>query len=525
MSSRLHRNLDIFNSSCYDSIMKNFMNLIRNLSEFGYEIPPSANSRCYAICTIGLHDILTSMRALKRTLHKRGDYRCTKCYSNSPEGKAARSAQAVKLWADPELSKKIVQKSREVARSVEGRKQRSKQSKAAWSNNQYAEFQKHRTSDLFKSEEHRLLVSERNKKDYLADPSRYLEQKVSALKSQSAKNAHKAALANPEYREFHRKLAIERFKNPEYKAKIAAGLEGFSRGGKLSTPEKQVREILDHLNISYVYNKALGPYNFDFWIESGNLYIEVQGEYWHSLPNNERRDRSKYSYLRTADPSAKIIYIWDYDFNSGNAEYKLKASLGIHSQAALDFKLQECVLKPAEVKEAKQFLNSWHYAQFGKAAKFLYGAFLDGNLIGLAKIGPVSRKEIATSLGFSTKECYELDRFCIHPFYHKKNFGSFLIGKATKKFFGEFSEPKALVSFADSTFGHDGTIYKASNWVEVGKTKPDYVYISSDGWVLHKKTLYNQAASAHMTEAAYVEKHGYKKVFGKEKTKFMIKRS
>ena len=292
----------------------------------------------------------------------------------------------------------------------------------------------------------------------------------------------------------------------------------------MSTPERQIRDILDALSFNYVYNKAVGPYNFDFYVESHNLYIEVQGEYWHTIPNNERRDQAKYTYLRNAFPDAKLIYVWDYDFNSGNAEFKLKTALGLAKHATIDFEFTDCTLKSVDPAEAKSFLNTWHYAQYGKAAKHLYGIYLNDNLIALSKIGPVNRKEIATSIGYTSKTCYELDRFCIHPLYQKKNLGSHLLSRATKNFFEEFSGALALVSFADSTFGHSGTIYRASNWTEVCRIKPDYIYVGQDGWALHKKTLYNQAASVHMTEAAYVAKNGYKKVFGKEKIKFLLKR-
>ena len=498
----------------------------RNLEIFGYEIPAKKEDKCYLICSLGNHSVESTLRALERTLKKRGVYRCSKCYSASEEGRTRRSKLSKELWANPAYAAHISLKSKEVANTRQGRKQRSIQAKNAWRSSDYSEFHRERTTELFKSEAHRNIVSERNKKDYENDPEKYLSEKVSALSTDRARRNHKLALANPEYRKLQSELAIERFKNDSYRAKIAKGLEEFPRGGRMSHPEKEIKSVLDGLGINYIYNKAVGPYNFDFYIADHNLYIEMQGEYWHSLPKNERRDKSKYTYLKTAYPDSRIIYIWDYDFNTGNAEYKLRTALNLEINLKThEFDFNLCELKPVNPKEAKTFLNCWHYAQYGKAAKYMYGAYLKGQLIALTKIGPVSRKGIVTSLGYDTKECYELDRFCIHPFYHKKNFGSFLLSRSIREFFGVFSNAKAVVSFADSTYGHEGTIYKASNWTEVGKVKPDYVYRSPDGWILHKKTLYNQAASVHMTEAAYVKKHGYEKVYGKEKTKFVIRRS
>jgi asparagine synthetase A len=81
-----------------------------------------------------------------------------------------------------------------------------------------------------------------------------------------------------------------------------------------------------------------------------------------------------------------------------------------------------------------------------------------------------------------------------------------------------------LVSFADSTFGHFGTIYKASNWKQLHVTKPDYHYISQEGFVIHKKTLYDHAQKMGKSESDYVNQFGYMKVFGKSKTKFVLTR-
>lgn len=505
--------------------MLEYIDKTRTFNNYGYEVPEKLSDKCVLICQLGNHAVESTLRALERTVKKRGTYRCSSCFSKSPEGRELRSIQSKKAWSDPDFIKRIASKSKEIANTDEGRKKRSMQAKEAWKSQDYKDLHTARITNLFQSESHRSLVSKRNRESYKLDPAKYLQDKVSALQTEKAKRNHKASVSLPEYKELQSRLAKKRSEDESYKARVAKGLEEFPRGGRMSNPEVEIKKILDGLGIEYIYNKAVGPYNFDFYIIKYDLYIEIQGEYWHSLPTNVKRDLSKYTYLRNAFPDAKIIYIWDYDFNSGNAEYKLKTTLDLgNGKVNHSFEFKDLVCKPVEVSEARKFLNSWHYAQFGKSGKFILGTYLNDVLISISKIGPVSRKEIAGSLGYTPKECYELDRFCIHPFYQKKNLGSFHLGRATREFFKTFAEVKAIVSFADSTFGHEGTIYLASNWTLVGKVKPDFVYRSHDGWILHKKTVYNQAASVHMTEAAYVEKHGYEKVYGKEKTKFVIKR-
>jgi hypothetical protein len=121
-------------------------------------------------------------------------------------------------------------------------------------------------------------------------------------------------------------------------------------------------------------------------------------------------------------------------------------------------------------------------------------------------------------------EVLELDRFCIHPNYQKKNFASWFISRCVDSVFSEFSGVKRLVSFADSTYKHSGTIYKASNWIMIGETKPSYHYMSEDGFVVNKKVLYSIASKFKMKETEYANKHNFVKYREEPKLKFVFDR-
>lgn len=77
-----------------------------------------------------------------------------------------------------------------------------------------------------------------------------------------------------------------------------------------------------------------------------------------------------------------------------------------------------------------------------------------------------------------------------------------------------------LISFADTTHNHFGTIYKASNWILDGEVTPDYWYADDRGYICHKKTLWNKAKKNNMTETEYCIKHNYQKVHGEKKLRF-----
>jgi len=78
-----------------------------------------------------------------------------------------------------------------------------------------------------------------------------------------------------------------------------------------------------------------------------------------------------------------------------------------------------------------------------------------------------------------------------------------------------------LVSFADTTFNHVGTIYKASNWRLDGEVAPDYWYKDNDGYMCHKKTLWNKASKMCMTESEYCAKYGFVKIRGEKKFRYI----
>ena len=83
---------------------------------------------------------------------------------------------------------------------------------------------------------------------------------------------------------------------------------------------------------------------------------------------------------------------------------------------------------------------------------------------------------------------------------------------------------KQIISYCDTTFNHDGAIYKSCNFTLDGEVPPDYWYVREDGWVMHKKSAYKHAVMNHMTENEYVGLWGYKKIYGTKKLRFVFNR-
>lgn len=68
-----------------------------------------------------------------------------------------------------------------------------------------------------------------------------------------------------------------------------------------------------------------------------------------------------------------------------------------------------------------------------------------------------------------------------------KNTESWFISKCLKLLKEDKPRIKAVISFADTTQGHNGTIYQATNFYYIGKTSPATFYLDSDGRLRHPR--------------------------------------
>jgi hypothetical protein len=94
-------------------------------------------------------------------------------------------------------------------------------------------------------------------------------------------------------------------------------------------PEKLVFDYLMRLNIPFYFQYVKDPewgsmgfpvdsYTIDFYIPSCNVAIEVQGEYWHSLPGAAQHDALKSVILEAS--GVRVVFWWETDIYSGLAE-------------------------------------------------------------------------------------------------------------------------------------------------------------------------------------------------------------
>jgi hypothetical protein len=430
------------------------------------------------------------------------------------------SILAKERWNDPEYREMVIESLHDYYSSIESRVKISEFVKCLWQDPKYIEKQVIANADPDLSK----LKSDNAKKQW-GDPE--IRQKII--------DGIKEVWKDPVYKAEASEISKRRWMNDEFREKQALARANILTNGKDSILERIAQNVLGTLQIPYVRHHVVGYFEFDLFIPSHNVLVECNGEYWHSL--RKSKDAAKFTYVDKYFPQYKILYLWERDFlNPGLIHKKLVESLSLElaTTKLSDFEFCDIRIQKMNTKDimsgsyysaAEEFLQSYHYSGYGRSAKSVYGAYLGSELIGICKFSSPMRAESATSMGFTQQQVLELDRFCIHPCYQKKNFASWLLSRCVKYIFNGHPGVEVLISFSDLTLGHLGTIYKASNWKELHKTKPDYHYVSSDGFVIHKKTLYDHASRNGKSEIEYANEYGYNKVFGREKTKFCFYRT
>lgn len=118
----------------------------------------------------------------------------------------------------------------------------------------------------------------------------------------------------------------------------------------------------------------------------------------------------------------------------------------------------------------RRFIQKNHYKKSARSLKqkHVFGLFYEDLLVGVAVYGEPCGTKVSETYGGTKDTVLELRRFCLLN-ECPKNSESFFMGK-TLRLLKQFNI-KRVVSYSDPNKGHEGVIYKASNWTYVGVEK------------------------------------------------------
>lgn len=168
---------------------------------------------------------------------------------------------------------------------------------------------------------------------------------------------------------------------------------------------------------------------------------------------------------------------------------------------------------------AQQIIKKYHYAHgTSNSATYRHGLYCIDNPIrwmgAIIWIPPTKGAAIASYDG-DWKKVLSLSRLVVVP-NAPKNSASFLIGESIKriKMDGKY---KCLITYADEWRGHQGKIYKATNWEYLGITTPERIFVEPiSGRMVARK------AGPRTRTMADMESLGYKMIGRYAKHKFRI---
>lgn len=141
-------------------------------------------------------------------------------------------------------------------------------------------------------------------------------------------------------------------------------------------------------------------------------------------------------------------------------------------------------------EEVREFVETWHYSKSinGVMSTYCFGLFHKDELIGAMIYGKLGMANAWKKYGNSVEEVLELRRLCCID-DTPKNTESYFIGK-TLKWLKKNTDVRTIVSYADCNQGHEGVIYKATNFDFIGKTSASKVIRRlSDGKEYHEKSI------------------------------------
>lgn len=328
---------------------------------------------------------------------------------------------------------------------------------------------------------------------------------------------------NEEQRRKHSQNAKQQHLDPTYQARMrevqkeGSSIERAVWGYLSVLGLKEDKDWKRHFQVDY--------YSFDvavFRPDQRTLLIECQGDYWHTQDRVVRKDKAKHEYIeKYYERDYELVYLWEHEFKF---EEKILTKLrnwigvGVHKRE-LDF--SELAVRRVGPRIARELVENYHYLEnLGRGGVYI-GCFHGEEPIAVAVFAATAQPNVAEHYGYSHKVTKELSRFVIRPDCQVKNFGSWFLSRAVSLFSRERPDIKFLISYADKTYGHLGTLYKASNWTEAGEVPADYWYAGPDGFVIKKQKAYQHAKKMGETEREYTERMGWKKVYGLEKLRFV----
>jgi len=171
----------------------------------------------------------------------------------------------------------------------------------------------------------------------------------------------------------------------------------------------------------------------------------------------------------------------------------------------INFKVEAIMsIKPITRSECEPFIIGIHYAHRWCSISYSYGLFDDDELVGIVTYGTPPSAPLKRGIaGDDMKgDVLELNRLCLK--YNRKNEASKLISASLKL----LPKGKIIISFADISQGHNGCVYRASNFGYYGLSAKRTDWKVKGKEHLHGQTIADEFRGVKNRARAMRDKYG-----------------
>ena len=181
---------------------------------------------------------------------------------------------------------------------------------------------------------------------------------------------------------------------------------------------------------------------------------------------------------------------------------------------------QKYTVKSIDNFECKEWLLYKHYAKRIPSIEYSFGLYSNQILLGVCTFGCPPRVMNNGECVFKEYrvKTLELNRLVVNEGL-EKNVLSFFVSSCLKM----LPTPCCVVSYADFTFGHNGYIYQATNWIYAGLNQIHERQIFYNGKEVHPRTACSMGFTSisdwakkdsNVVLGEYTKKHRYFKFLG-----------
>ncbi len=165
---------------------------------------------------------------------------------------------------------------------------------------------------------------------------------------------------------------------------------------------------------------------------------------------------------------------------------------------------EEYKIQPISRNECLPFIIDIHYAKRVPSISFAYGLICKNELVGIITFGTPASSPLRNGIAGKENAKYilELNRLCLK--YNKKNEASMLIGGSLKM----LPKPKIIISFSDISQGHEGIVYKATNFMYCGLSAKRTDWAVKGKEHLHGQTIADEFRGVKNRAKAMRDKYG-----------------